>query len=194
MLTVSARLLGPPAIVLGETVHQPEPNRVTAALYYFAYRGDRVARAELLTRVWPEADEGRARASLRQLIAALRASPLAAGLEVERKHLRWPVPTDLATPLDRVDAPWTAAGALLEAWLDVDPLDEAVPARYLELAASCTGAEHAMARFLDFERRLERELGLTPSERVLAAVCRLRDRARPSSGPSGAADEDRASE
>jgi DNA-binding SARP family transcriptional activator len=241
-LNVSVRLLGPPVIVLGEKVHHPESSLATAALYYLAYRGEWVARDELLTLFWPEADAARARASLRQLIAALRASPLAAGLEVERQRLRWPVPTDLAFPPNPADGPSIAAGALLEgfllpgaagfdewlkaervvvvarrrctlgaeidalvaardesaamalleAWLDAEPLDEAMLARYLELAATCARADDAMARFLAFERRLERELGLTPSEQILAAAGRLRGGARRDAGPHVNGDEARA--
>jgi hypothetical protein len=43
-MNASVRLLGPPAIVLGDTVHRPEPSRQAAALYDLAYRGAWVAR------------------------------------------------------------------------------------------------------------------------------------------------------
>ena len=234
-MNASVRLLGPPAIALGGTVHRPEPSRVAAALYYLAYRGGWVAREELLALFWPDSDEGRARASLRQLIAALRASPLAAGLEVERSRVRWSVPTDHGSPPDGAARSWTAAGPLLdgfrlpgapefeewleaeraavvarrrralraevdarveerderaavrllEAWLDAEPLDEAMLARYLELAAAGGRTAEAEDRFVDFERRLERELGLTPSDRVREAAGRLRDGARTGEEASG---------
>ncbi len=236
-MNAAVRLLGAPAIVLGDTVHQPEPSRLVAVLYYLAYRGEWVARDELLALFWPDSDERRARASLRQLIVALRASPLAAGLEVGRTRLRWPVSTDHAassgaaawseTPagplLDGFRLPgapefeaWLEAERaavvlrhrralqaavdarvsehdertamrLLEGWLDAEPLDEAMLARYLDLAASGGREEAASERFVDFERRLERELGLSPSDRVRTAVARLRDRARLREDPSRSA-------
>lgn len=66
-----------------------------------------------------------------------------------------------------------AALGLLDGWLDVDPLDERVVLELLELARDAGRPEEALARYRVFERLLERELGLAPTERCRAAVERL---------------------
>ena len=53
-------------------------------------------RDDLLYLFWPDSDEQKGRANLRQLLVALRALPFAGGLEAERTRVRWPVTTDVA--------------------------------------------------------------------------------------------------
>jgi DNA-binding SARP family transcriptional activator/predicted ATPase len=93
---VLVRLLGTPSVRVGEMAYEPAAGRVSAALYYLAYRADWVVRDELIGLFWPESDEARARGSLRQLVRSMVCSPCAVGVEIERQRLRWRVASDIS--------------------------------------------------------------------------------------------------
>ena len=115
-MSVFVRLLGSPRVAIdGRGVELP-PTRVSAALLYLAYRSGWVRRDELLSLLWPERDEAHARASLRQLVAALRSTPYARGLEVERLRLRWPVDTDVGRWEAGSEVEPASGGVLLDAF------------------------------------------------------------------------------
>jgi predicted ATPase/DNA-binding SARP family transcriptional activator len=94
------RLLGPATVRIGAKTWEPAPDRRTAVLCYLAYVGSWVPRDDLLYLFWPDSDEQKGRANLRQLLVALRALPFAAGLEAERTRVRWSVATDVAAWAD----------------------------------------------------------------------------------------------
>jgi DNA-binding SARP family transcriptional activator/predicted ATPase len=100
------RLLGPATVRIGAKVWEPAADRRSAVLFYLAYAGSWVPRDDLLYLFWPDSDEQKGRANLRQLLVSLRALPFAVGLEAERTRVRWPVATDVAAwaaALDRRD-------------------------------------------------------------------------------------------
>jgi predicted ATPase/DNA-binding SARP family transcriptional activator len=126
------RLLGAPSVRTDDGRYEPAPSRGSALAYHVAYRGGWVDRGELCALLWPESDESRARASLRQVLHNLRAEPWTVGLEIERGRLRWPVDTDVSGDgaTLRIEA---ASGSLtlldgfrlpdapgFEAWLDLE--------------------------------------------------------------------------
>ncbi len=90
------RLLGPPTVRIGERVWEPAAGRSSAVLAYLAYAGAWVARDDLLYLFWPDADETKGRANLRQMLVSVRALPYTTGFEAERTRVRWPVATDVA--------------------------------------------------------------------------------------------------
>lgn len=90
------RLLGPPTVRFGERVWEPAAGRGNALLAYLAYAGTWVSRDDLLYLFWPDSDETKGRANLRQMLASVRSLPFAEGLEAERTRVRWWVTTDVA--------------------------------------------------------------------------------------------------
>ena len=97
------RLFGRPSIRLGEQVREPPADRRTALLYYLAHAGAWVPRDDLLYLFWPDTDEQRGRVNLRQLLRVTRGLPFAAGLEIERTRVRWPVDSDRDRWSERLD-------------------------------------------------------------------------------------------
>lgn len=96
-MSTIVRLLGRAAIEIAGQVWEPPADLRHAVLSYLAYLATWTPRDDLLYLFWPDADEGRARANLRQLLVAIRALPYAADLEVERTRLRWLPETDVVT-------------------------------------------------------------------------------------------------
>ncbi len=94
-MQASVCLLGPPSIRIGERRWEPAADRRSALLYFLAHAGTWVVRDDLLYLFWPDSEEHRGRANLRQLLVAVRALPFGSGLEIERTRLRWLVETDV---------------------------------------------------------------------------------------------------
>lgn len=99
-MLAAVRLLGRPRVSVGGQTFEPPADRRSALLLYLACVGDWATREELLYLFWPDFQEHRARANLRQLLLEARAVPYSAGLEAERTRLRWPVETDFANWAD----------------------------------------------------------------------------------------------
>ena len=95
-MSTNVRLLGRASIEIAERVWEPPADLRHAVLLYLAYVATWTPRDDLLYLFWPDSDEGRARANLRQLLLAMRALPYCAELEVERTRLRWLPETDVA--------------------------------------------------------------------------------------------------
>lgn len=107
------QLLGRASIRVGDAVWEPPADRRSALLYYLAASVAWVPRDDVLYLFWPDSEEEKGRANLRQLLVSVRALPFAGGLEVERTRVRWVVDTDLqawASALDRSDLSAVAAG------------------------------------------------------------------------------------
>ncbi len=94
-MPVSVQLLGRASIRVGDRRWEPPADRRSALLYYVAYADGWVPREDLLYLFWPDAEEHKGRANLRQLLVAVRSLPFSADLEVERTRVRWPVTTDV---------------------------------------------------------------------------------------------------
>lgn len=88
------RLLGRPSIRAGERSWEPAADRRSALMYYLAQAGSWVPRDDLLYLFWPDSEEHRGRANLRQMLVAVRALPFGEDLDVERSRVRWLVETD----------------------------------------------------------------------------------------------------
>lgn len=126
------RLLGPPSVRTDAGRYEPAPSRGSALAYHLAYRGGWVDRGEACALLWPDSDESRARASLRQILHGLRAEPWAVGLEIERGRLRWSVATDVsgagdAPSIEPTDGSLTLLDGFrlpdapgFDAWLDLE--------------------------------------------------------------------------
>jgi predicted ATPase/DNA-binding SARP family transcriptional activator len=107
------RLLGRASIRVGDAVWEPAADRRGALLYYLAASAAWVPRDDLLYLFWPDSEEEKGRANLRQLLVTVRGLPFVEGLEVERTRVRWPVATDLqgwAAALARGDLSAAATG------------------------------------------------------------------------------------
>ena len=82
---------------------------------YLAYREDWVQRDELLLLFWPDEDEKAARHNLSQLLYESKRQSWAAGLEVERNRVRWPIATDVGAFREAIGAgSWDEAVELYE--------------------------------------------------------------------------------
>lgn len=91
------RLLGIPGVRFEGVWTSPAWNKLTALIYYLAYRGDWVNREELAYLFWPDVPENNACSNLRKLIGRVwKELPFAAGLEAERTRLGWQVESDVA--------------------------------------------------------------------------------------------------
>ena len=96
-MPVKVRLFGHPAVFDGSRWSELGSTLDDAVLCYLALEGGWVARAVMAGRLWPNSDETTARANLRWRLHRVRARPYASAIEATRDHVRWPVPTDLAT-------------------------------------------------------------------------------------------------
>jgi hypothetical protein len=104
------RLLGAPLVQVGGVEFDPAPGRVSAALYYLAYRAEWVARDEMIGLFWRDSEEALARGSLRQLVRSMASSPYAVGFEAERQRLRWRVASEAPSrPIGNVGR-WSESG------------------------------------------------------------------------------------
>ncbi len=134
------RLIGRGSIEAVGQVWEPAADRRSALLYYVAFARGWVSREDLLVLFWPDSDERRARANLRQLLVAVRALPFATELEVEPTRVRWPVATDLQTfdeafergELEALGDAWArplldgfrlATAPEFESWLELERID-----------------------------------------------------------------------
>ncbi len=132
-MSVEVRLLGRPRIWVADAEFEPAADRRSALLYYLAHAGGWVPREDLLFLFWPDFEEHKARANLRQLLVAVRETPYAEGLEVEKTRVRFPVETDLERFQQRPATPSTfewpgpflagfrlSAAPEFEAWLELE--------------------------------------------------------------------------
>ena len=71
----------------------------------------------------------------------------------------------------------------LERWLDVAPLDEEALRLYLEACHESGRRSTALQRYITFQVRLERELGLAPEARTVTLAERLRSTGDPPPAP-----------
>jgi predicted ATPase/DNA-binding SARP family transcriptional activator len=101
-MNVTVRLLGRATVRLDDRVWEPPADRRSALLYYLAYAEGWVSRDDLLYLFWPDSEEQKGRANLRQLLVAVRALPFSLDLEVERTRIRWQVATDVGRWRDRL--------------------------------------------------------------------------------------------
>ncbi|MEM6429553.1 MAG: BTAD domain-containing putative transcriptional regulator [Deinococcota bacterium] len=221
------KLLGTPVIVLDQpTLNQPisQPRGKTAAfLYYLAYQGGWVSRRDILYLFWPDKDEYKARANVRQLVRTVKKLPHLEGFESTASHVRWCVQTDVQAFQQAVqNQNFTEAVALyqgdllanfratafpeFESWLELErvtlfnsyreasfyaakayeadghiakaaelferlhrlePLDEEVIRRYLELLALAEKRVEALKVFAAFKQQLALELDLNPEQTTL---------------------------
>ncbi|GMA14163.1 transcriptional activator [Deinococcus metallilatus] len=101
-VTTSLRLLG--AVWAEQEAHVIPflPDKRHQLLAYLAYCGDWVDRDHPTFLFWPDSPPQVAGGNFRQLLVRVRALTCAAGLEIERHRLRWPVQTDVAAFLEAV--------------------------------------------------------------------------------------------
>ena len=180
---VALRLFGAPRAGPDDAATTLPASKPVALLLYLAQRGEWVARVELATLFWPDADERAAHHALRQLVYRARRLPLAEGLEVSDTHLRWRVESDVADFRRAIaTSAWSAAGAAyggtfldglrlsdapgFDAWLE---LEREATARSFRDAAVRAAAGYELHR--DYEaavRVLEAAVGLDPLDEELA--------------------------
>ncbi|MFO7546439.1 MAG: BTAD domain-containing putative transcriptional regulator, partial [Trueperaceae bacterium] len=154
-MSVEVRLLGAPRVRAdGRWVPVPQDKR-GALLVYLAHEADWVSRERLGFLFWPDVPDATARRNLRQLLTRLKALPPPFAPEIDSKHLRWRVATDVSwfrQALEAGDAERAvalAAGAYCEGfsvadasgwhgWLEQtrDDLDEAWRDAALSLVAA----------------------------------------------------------
>lgn len=89
------QLLGTPAIFLDEKQVKTSRVKTSALLYYLAYQSDWVSRDDLVYLFWPDTDENKARANLRQLLRSLKKLPYLEQLQITPKQICWRVATDV---------------------------------------------------------------------------------------------------
>ena len=94
-MTTQLKLLGAPSVYHEGDWLEPPPGKVSALLFYLAYRDVWVSRQELAYLFWPDMPEPNARSNLRKLLARAKGLAYTQGLEAERSRLRWQVDTDL---------------------------------------------------------------------------------------------------
>lgn len=80
-MQVVAQVLGSARVLVEGTWVALPPEKSTALLAFIACHADGVARVELATLFWPDADEVRARANLRQLLSRIRGMPWSSAIE-----------------------------------------------------------------------------------------------------------------
>lgn len=132
------------------------PGRAVQLAAFLAIRGDWVARDDLTALLWPDAVPQRARASLSQLLYALRRSPWGEDVETEPARVRWLAATDVAAFRQAAaEGDWRQAtdaygGPLLEgtAASSSDAFDAWLQGEREELRATWHEALHQLAHAL----------------------------------------------
>jgi DNA-binding SARP family transcriptional activator len=150
-MRVSVRLLGRASIGVGGERWEPPAMRRSALLYYLAVTAGWVSRSDLLYLLWPDTEERKSQANLRQVLKATRALPYAVGLEVEWTRVRWVADTDLhgASPLpaawpgDLLEGFQLPSAPEFESWLEIERADWRNRYRAGLLHAQGTGANGA---------------------------------------------------
>lgn len=89
-------LLGHPRVLHLGDAHALGSDLRHQLLAYLAYDGGWVERFRLAELFWGDSDESTANQNLRQLLQRSRRLPWTAGLEADRRHVRWRVWTDVA--------------------------------------------------------------------------------------------------
>ena len=184
------RLLGRASIRVGERSWEPAADFRSALMYYLAHAGSWVPRDDLLYLFWPDSEERRGRANLRQMLVAVRALPFGEGLEVERSRVRWLVETDHHDWVTRFtagdqggfDAAWPGAflagfrlpaAPEFESWLELERGAWSERYRYMLLAVAERRASEA--RMAEVAGLLERWLAVAPLDeevvRLWLAAC-----------------------
>ena len=109
------KLFGEPAVLVGDDWILLKPGKLGAVVSYAAHRGSPVRRAELAALLWPELDERRAHANLRQLLRSLVTGPISGCLDRDRDTVRASVASDVRL-FDRAveEARWADAVALYD--------------------------------------------------------------------------------
>ncbi len=89
------RLLGPPQVFTDGSWHDAPNEKPFVLLAHLACHEGWLERDKLTLLLWPDSDEKRARANLRQLLRRARAYPFASDVEARPKALRWEAPSDV---------------------------------------------------------------------------------------------------
>lgn len=163
-------LLGQPHVLHEGDEQVLGPDLRHQLLAYLAYDGGWVERARLAALFWGDSEEQTASQNLRQLLQRSRRLPWAADLEVDRRHLRWQVWTDVAAQRSAL-----TAGELSEA----EALDRGALMDGLEGHAS-----NEFAAWLE----LERERAWTDLRDGLLQLAEARSRAHDHAGADAALD------
>ncbi len=114
------RLLGNPTIKFDGEWIVPPTTKMTALLYYLAYKNHWVDRSVLTYLFWSDVPEENARNNLRKLLSRSKDLPYIQNLDVERTRLRWLTDTDFKAFQDALDTQDTSgtvqlySGELLE--------------------------------------------------------------------------------
>jgi len=204
----NVRLLGRPDVEWEGAPVEPPFGKPWALLVVLAASGGWVDREELVSLLWPDYGEARARANLRKLLSRnVAALPFAGGIEAEPTRLRWPVPCDVVAFREALadgrlaQAPALYRGPVLHGLRagDLSDLEDWIATRREELGglwrdAGTTLAAQAAAEgaFRTFAERLAREVGAEPSpatralaEQASAAPIAAAPRSTPRTGARG---------
>ncbi len=127
-MSTYVRLLGTPTIKFEGKWIVPPTTKMSALLYYLAYKNHWVDRSVLTYLFWSDIPEENARNNLRKLLTRSKDLPYIENLDIERTRLRWLTDTDLKAfrdALETEDASETVqlySGELLEGFkLDSAP-------------------------------------------------------------------------
>lgn len=170
-MTIFAHLLGAPRLNLGTGPFDLAAGKASALLFYLAYRGTWVDRDDILYLLWADILENPARSRLRQLLSELRRLPYTQRLEVERRRLRWSVPTDVQAFKEalaeerRAEAVALYRGELLQnlkprnvpefdAWLELERQE--LHTAWREAVLACAGELEASQRHTEAAELLAR--------------------------------------
>ena len=184
------RLLGRASIRTGERSWEPAADRRSGLMYYLAHAGSWVPRDDLLYLFWPDSEERRGRANLRQMLVAVRALTYGDGLEVERSRVRWLVETDLRAWLaqfarddhDAFDGAWPGAflegfrlpsAPEFESWLELERA--AWSERYRSILLAVAERRASAGRAVEVAGLIEHWLSVAPLDeevlRLWLAAC-----------------------
>lgn len=89
------RLLGHPQVHVAESWQDAPPEKPFLLLAYLACSEGPVSREQLAFLFWPDSEEKKARANLRQLLKRAHRYPFAEGLRADTNTLSWPVMSDV---------------------------------------------------------------------------------------------------
>jgi DNA-binding SARP family transcriptional activator len=99
----SLRLLGHPTVVVGGAPHALPAVKSGALAVYLGHQQRWVTRSELLFLLWPDVDQKRAGANLRQIIATVARTPWGNGLQRDGQRLWLPLDRDVGAFLEAAD-------------------------------------------------------------------------------------------
>ena len=98
----AVQLLHSPHILFEGKKLYPPKGKTSALLYYLAYTSGWVKREDILYLFWPDLEDSKARANLRQLIRSLKKLPYCNDLEITDSRLQWDVTTDVESFLTAI--------------------------------------------------------------------------------------------